>query len=133
MPPARPGSGPRRAAHARSRHPGQLDPADDTDNGAADFVTGVPTPRNDANMTGPSLGFYTVAPCHVVDTRNSGGALSADVERIFTLAGTCGIPTSAQAVSLNVAVSGSSAPGNVRLYPAGEDAPLVSAVNYALG
>ena len=43
-------------------------------------MTGVPAPRNNANVTGPSLGFFTVPPCRVVDTRVSGGPLVAGVD-----------------------------------------------------
>ena len=113
--------------------PGRLDPADDTGDSAADFVTAVPTPRSNANVAGPSLRFFTVTPCRTVDTRVAGGALVAGADRTFTIAGTCGIPDTAQAVSLNVTVTQPTAPGNVRLFPAGDGVPFTSTINYATG
>jgi ELWxxDGT repeat protein len=79
------------------------------------------------------LGFYTVAPCRAVDTRQPapGVPLSAGVTRSFQVTeGTCGIPPSARAVSINITVTGSSGPGNVRLFPGGTTAPTTSTVNF---
>lgn len=62
-----------------------------------------------------------------------GPALDAGDVRTFTLAGTCGIPATASAVSVNIAVTGSTALGNLRLYAGGTPRPTVSAINYAAG
>jgi hypothetical protein len=72
----------------------------------------------------PPMNFFTLAPCRLIDTRNAmgpygGPALMAGADRTFTLAGQCGIPVTARAVSVNVAVTAPSAAGNLRLYPAG--------------
>jgi hypothetical protein len=82
--------------------------------------------------------FYTVAPCRAVDTRNAPGpyggpALSANTDRTFALAGRCGIPTTARAVSCNVTVAQSTAAGDLRLYPAGSGLANASAINYRAG
>jgi hypothetical protein len=82
--------------------------------------------------------FFTLVPCRVADTRGPDGqyggpALSAGVERTFVMAGQCGIPPSARAVSLNITVTQPGAPGHVLLYPAGFPAPLVSAINFRAG
>jgi hypothetical protein len=82
--------------------------------------------------------FYTLTPCRAVDTRNptgqyGGPAFSANSERTFSLGGRCGIPTTAKAVSLNVTVTQSTAPGFLRLYPGGTALPLASAINYRSG
>ena len=88
----------------------------------------------DALTTVPPIDFYTVSPCRVVDTRQTGGALSCGTERALTMVGgTCGVPTGAKAVSLNVTVTGSSATGNVRVYAAGAPAPSASTINYVAG
>jgi ELWxxDGT repeat protein len=81
------------------------------------------------------LGFYTVSPCRAVDTRTPapGVPLSGGVARVFTLAGTCGIPSTARAVSLNITVTGAVANGNVRLYAGGTTAPNVSTINFVAG
>jgi hypothetical protein len=83
-------------------------------------------------------GFYTVVPCRVLDTRSADGpyggpALVAGADRTFTVAGQCGIPAAADAVSVNLTVTGATAAGNLRLYPAGIPLPLVSTVNYIAG
>jgi uncharacterized repeat protein (TIGR01451 family) len=83
--------------------------------------------------------FFTVTPCRIVDTRAApngplaGPALQAGASRPFDLAGHCGIPATAKAVSLNVTVTGPTSAGNLRLYPAGLSAPLVSTINWAAG
>jgi Beta-propeller repeat len=94
------------------------------------FVTklSLPTP----------LDFFTLSPCRLIDTRNAvgpygGPALAAGADRTFTLAGQCGIPATARAVSVNITVTAPSATGNLRLYPAGTTLPGVSSINYAAG
>jgi hypothetical protein len=79
--------------------------------------------------------YFAVAPCRVADTRNapgpSGGpALAANTVRTFPVAGICGIPSSATAVAINVAVFLPSNDGDLRVYPAGGTAPLASAINF---
>ena len=87
----------------------------------------------------PNLSFYTVNPCRVFDTREvsgpTGGApLTCGTDRSFTIVGgTCGVPVSAKAVSLNVTATASTAQGNVRLFASGAPAPLVSNLNYLAG
>jgi hypothetical protein len=88
-------------------------------------------------LTLPSK-FHTLAPCRVVDTRTPNGpyggpALVANADRTFVLAGQCGVPATASAVVLNIAVTGSTAGGDLRLYPAGSPLPLTSAINYKAG
>jgi len=82
-------------------------------------------------------GFFTVPPCRVVDTRNAAGpsggpALAATQTRSFTIAGACGIPGSAVAVSANLTVI-SSAGGFVSLFP-GNALPFgTSNLNFGAG
>jgi hypothetical protein len=66
-----------------------------------------------------SLSFFTVVPCRTVDTRSGGGPVAAGADRTFAIAGRCGVPTTARAVSLNVTVTQPTQAGNVRLFPAG--------------
>jgi hypothetical protein len=83
--------------------------------------------------------FFTVTPCRIVDTRTTpngplaGPALVAGASRSFTLAGSCGVPATAKAVSLNVTVTQPTGAGDLRLYPAGQSAPLVSTINWVGG
>jgi pre-peptidase len=96
-------------------------------------ATPTPTPTG---LTSP--GFYTVAPCRVADTRDPAGpfggpALPAGAVRTFTVAGRCGIPTNATAVSLNLTVVLPSQDGYLTLFPAGTPLPLSSTLNYRSG
>jgi uncharacterized repeat protein (TIGR01451 family) len=80
--------------------------------------------------------FFTVTPCRLVDTRTPGQtpALQPGQERTFVLAGPpCGIPLGAAALSVNLTVTGATAPGNLRLYPADVAVPLVSTINFTAG
>jgi hypothetical protein len=83
--------------------------------------------------------FYTLTPCRIVDTRDPDGplggpSLQPGTQRNFALAGPkCGVPPSAVALSINVTVTGPTAPGNLRLFPAGVAPPLVSTVNFGPG
>jgi hypothetical protein len=87
---------------------------------------------------GGAASFYSLSPCRVIDTRNpaalrAGPALRAGAERAFSMAGVCGIPTTAKAVSANVTVTGTTAAGNLRFFPVGVGIPLVSTINFAPG
>ena len=82
--------------------------------------------------------FFTVTPCRVLDTRNAAGAyggpaLSAGQSRVFTISGVCGVPSTAKAVAVNLTVTGSTAAGNLRLYPSDVALPTASTLNYSTG
>jgi glucose/arabinose dehydrogenase len=84
------------------------------------------------------LMFHTLDPCRVIDTRNPDGplggpALTAGADRTFAVAGACGIPSAARALSVNVAITGPTQSGNLRLHPGGTPVPLVSSINYSSG
>jgi hypothetical protein len=106
-------------------------------------LSGANAPVSDAVAVGTilddeSLGYHTLAPCRLVDTRNpagpSGGPpLAAGVARAFPATGLCGIPATAQALAVNVTVTGSSAPGNLRFFAADSAVPTVSALNFMAG
>jgi virginiamycin B lyase len=81
--------------------------------------------------------FYTLTPCRLVDTRGAGGpdggpALVANTDRLFRLVG-CGVPSSAQAVAVNITVTQGSVAGSLTVYPAGEDMPGTTSINYGAG
>jgi hypothetical protein len=81
------------------------------------------------------LRYIPVTPCRVVDTRNAAGPfggpqIAAGGSRDFTIPnGACGIPATAQAYSLNVAVVPVSTLGFLTLWPAGQARPLVATLN----
>jgi hypothetical protein len=126
---------------------------DGTGNAAIDVTLPVPVALGSAitaTANGPSgtsefsacvtaapapLSYYTVPSCRVVDTRDPDGplggpALAANAERTFVIAGSCGVPASALAVSANVAVTLETAGGDLRVFPAGTLLPLISTINY---
>jgi hypothetical protein len=86
----------------------------------------------------PAAQFNTVAPCRAVDTRQTpngpyaGPALVPGATRTFNLAGRCGIPAAARAISLNLTVAGPTAAGNCALFPGG-GASSTSVINYSAG
>jgi hypothetical protein len=81
------------------------------------------------------MDFFTLAPCRLIDTRNAvgtydGPALVAGAYRAFPLFEQCGIPATARAVSVNLAVTQPTVAGNLRPYPAGTPPPTISSINY---
>jgi len=79
--------------------------------------------------------FYPLAPCRVIDTRTgNGGPLQKGVERDYTIAGLCNIPSAATAYSFNITAD----PTNGELdyltvWPKGETQPVVSTLNDSTG
>jgi N-acetylneuraminic acid mutarotase len=61
------------------------------------------------------------------------GPLVAGADRVFPLIPQCSIPDGALALSLNLAVTQTTAAGNVRLYPTGDPLPTASSINFSAG
>jgi len=84
--------------------------------------------------------FYSVAPCRLVDTRNATGPLggpalaaSGSPDRLFTLTGTCGIPSGAAAISANLAVVSPSAGGSLAIYRGDGAVTGTSSISFSAG
>jgi aldose sugar dehydrogenase len=82
--------------------------------------------------------FNTVAPCRIVDTRGPAGpyggpALAAGADRTFVLAGRCGIPSTARAVSVNLTVVQPGADGFLSIFPGAGATPTSSSINFRSG
>jgi hypothetical protein len=77
------------------------------------------------------MSYYTITPCRVLDTRSGPPVGTGD--RTIPIAGLCGVPASAKAVSLNIAVTGPTAAGFVKLFPAGAVVPSTAAINFSAG
>jgi hypothetical protein len=83
----------------------------------------------------PALRLVPIAPCRVVDTRNSNGQfggppLQGGLERDFSIPqSSCNIPDTAAAYSLNVTVVPHGPLGYLTVWPRGETQPLVSTLN----
>lgn len=71
-------------------------------------------------------------PCRVVDTR-TGPPLASGVPRILPVAGTCGIPSTARAVAVNLTAVAPAGAGYLTAYPAGATAPTASSLNFIAG
>jgi CSLREA domain-containing protein len=90
-------------------------------------------------MAGVQTQFFTVTPCRVADTRDppgpSGGpALVPIEERIFPVAGICGIPPTARAVAIIAVSFEPAANGDLLLYPASDHyPPNASSLNFRTG
>jgi hypothetical protein len=96
---------------------------------------GIRTTMTDATSPRPFIG---LVPCRIVDTRGNGapiqgGAFSANQIRTWALSGKCGIPTGADAVSLNLTVTGTGAHpfGFATLWPTGQAQPTASNINWS--
>ncbi len=81
--------------------------------------------------------FYSLSPCRLFDTRNTTGpaaaapSLAASSLRTFSVAGKCGIPASATAVSVNASAVAPTTAGEIRLFPGNgisPNPPVVSLV-----
>ena len=99
-------------------------------------IVGVYFPSGEAGFIATpagssSLQFVPATPCRLVDTRNTGGAISGGTSRSFTVPqlGSCDIPSSAQAYSLNVTVVPHGPLGYLTIWPTGESQPTVSTMN----
>lgn len=71
-------------------------------------------------------------PARLVDTRTTDRLDAGDVLRV-PVAGIAGVPEDAESVALNVTVVDPAEEGFVTVYPCGEDVPLASNVNFAMG
>ena len=99
----------------------------DPNSGSARQTTG--------GSAGQPLQFVPLPPCRVADTRNAAGpfggpALAASISRDFAIAASaCGIPSNAQAYSLNITVVPLGPLGFISVWPAGQTQPVVSTLN----
>ncbi len=79
------------------------------------------------------LGFQTVTPCRLADTRNPSNPLAANTVRKFQVQQECGIPSGAAAAALNLTVvPGSNDTGYLSVFPsnATNTPPGVSTLNF---
>lgn len=86
-------------------------------------------------MKAQPLNFVPLTPCRVADTRNANGAfggpaITGGTSRDFVIPNSaCGIPSTAAAYSLNVAVVPRGSLGYLTVWPSGESQPLVATLN----
>ena len=95
------------------------------------FVFSTSTPVQASSATQ----FVPVAPCRIADTRNpnapfGGPAIAGRTFRDFVIPNsTCGIPSTAAAYSMNVAVVPRGTLGLLTLWPSGQPQPLAATLN----
>ena len=91
-----------------------------------------------ANIPPVPLAFHPLAPCRLLDTRAPDGplggpALASNAVRSFDLAGVCGIPATAAAVSTNVVVVAPATGGSLRVFASDGPNPPMGTVSFATG
>ncbi|MBV8552168.1 MAG: hypothetical protein JOY54_12770 [Acidobacteriaceae bacterium] len=91
-----------------------------------------------ADTTTEGLNFHPVTPCRIADTRNAAGTfggpyLTGGQARSFPIAGSCGIPATAKAYSLNFTAIPHGILGFLSAWPTSESQPVVSTLNSSTG
>jgi M6 family metalloprotease-like protein len=82
--------------------------------------------------------FHTVSPCRVLDSRLvaspwGGTPLAGGHQRDLTIGAACGIPLTAQAVSVNITAVDATADGHLRIFSVGTPLPTASVLNFRAG
>jgi hypothetical protein len=101
-------------------------------------VSSKATSQRGVDLSGP-LEFIAVTPCRIADTRGGNSALGGpiqvgDTPRTYPLlSGSCGIPATARAYSLNITIvplgTPQNAVGYLAVWPSGSPQPTVSTLN----
>lgn len=74
--------------------------------------------------------FYTIEPCRLVSTPQTGPAPVSGQTALLDVHGACGVPATATAVALNVTVLQSTGAGRLSVYPGNILAPGTSTINF---
>jgi len=86
-------------------------------------------PALHGQTTGGPYQFYTVNPCRVLAATPIAGGATLNV----TVKTRCGVPTTAKAAVINVAVVSPTADGFISVWPAGTAYPGTSMMNFRAG
>jgi hypothetical protein len=88
----------------------------------------------DDGMSSTGGAYHPVSPGRVLDTRVTGGPIAGGAARDLQVAGQGGVPASgASGVVVNVAVTDTTAPSYLTVFPAVEVKPWVSNINFTGG
>jgi uncharacterized repeat protein (TIGR01451 family) len=92
----------------------------------------------DVTVAAPDLLFNPLTPARQFDTRNGSGGvpvgrITAGVPLAFTVSGLHGVPPGAEAVALNVTVTGPLGAGWLRVFPCDDPAGTSSNLNFVAG
>jgi hypothetical protein len=82
-----------------------------------------------SSLAPSGLSLYTLAPCRVLDTRESSGAFQGELTIPLATGNDCSVPASAQAYVVNAAVVPSGPLDFLTLWPDGMPQPVVSTLN----
>jgi subtilisin family serine protease len=77
--------------------------------------------------------FFTLTPCRLYDTRDWNAAIGSNSGEQLWLVGSCGIPSTAKALSLNVTVTNPTAAGFLSVYSDIGLPPTTSTINFLPG
>jgi Tol biopolymer transport system component len=110
------------------------------DGGAVAFLGGPLVPGDDNEKPDvyvfqhdlPGTDFFTLPPCRLLDTRQSGPAMASGVREVLTVHGACGIPATAWAVAVNITVVEPTGSGHLLFSPA-DATTSSSTLNFAAG
>ena len=81
-----------------------------------------------------ALSFHTITPCRVFDTRTqSGQPLQSGIIDFANIAGFCGVPSTAIAVSANLTITSPTGAGLVKVWPGGTPEPTATNLNFGPG
>jgi len=105
----------------------------------ASNTNGIGPPSRPVGM-GPPLSFHPLTPNRILDSRPSGPHVGPyatpwgpGAARDVPVAGAGGVPSGADAVAVNVTVTGTTSAGYLTIWSAGQNRPLTSSLNWAPG
>ncbi|HSB63533.1 MAG TPA: Ig domain-containing protein, partial [Thermoanaerobaculia bacterium] len=86
----------------------------------------------------PASTYFSVTPCRIFDTRLPAGPLGGPPMgpgelRLFTIAGNCGVPLTASAVSASLIVTDANASGLLRVFPSDVAEPTTNTISFSAG
>jgi RHS repeat-associated protein len=88
------------------------------------------TPRLVTSSGPGQTGFYTLTPCRVLDTRQTGVPLTQNnPQQVYQVTGACGVPANALAVAFNVTLVNATTNLSVQGYPGNLPAPGTNVVS----
>ncbi|MEZ5135789.1 MAG: hypothetical protein R2699_12225 [Acidimicrobiales bacterium] len=109
-------------------------------NGNGDTIGTSETWTFETPMTSPDLRYTSIAPVRIQDSRPLGPQVGpygtrwgAGTDRDIQVSNVFGIPADADAVTLNVTVTNTTAPSFLTIYPNGDTRPLASNLNWSAG